>query len=63
MKHISVDSQAPGADLVHRVLGGVVIAVVRPVVQIDYVDRRHAALNKGQMIVFYRLSFSKKYRS
>jgi hypothetical protein len=51
-EHIAVDGQAVGADLVHRVLRGVVVAVVGAVVEVDHVDRRHAALHKGQVIVF-----------
>jgi hypothetical protein len=50
-EHIAVDGQAVGADLVHGVLRGVVVAVVGAVVEVDDVDRRHAALDKGQVIV------------
>ena len=44
-----------GADLVHGVLRGVVIAVVGAVVEVDDVDRGHAALDEGEVIVFDRL--------
>ena len=37
---VAVDGEAVGADLVHGVLRGVVVAVVRAVVEIDDVDGR-----------------------
>src|SRR5579863_7127852 len=51
-EHIAVNGEALRTDLVEGVLRGVVIAVVGSVVQIDDIHRRHAALHKGQMIVF-----------
>ena len=37
-EHVAVDRQAVRAHLVHRVLRGVMVAVVWTVVQIDHVD-------------------------
>ncbi len=45
--------EAVGADLVDRVLNGVVVAVVGAVVEIDHIDGGDAAIDKGQMIVVH----------
>src|SRR5258708_38956563 len=51
-ENVAVDGEAPHADFVQGVLGGVVVAVVGAVVEVDDVDGGDAALDEGEMVVF-----------
>ena len=50
-KNIAHDGQTFRAQLVHRILHGVVVRVPWAVVEVDNVSASHAALRKGQMVV------------
>src|ERR1700757_5384528 len=57
---IAIDREAVSTHFVDRVLRGVVEAVVWSVVNVDDVNRRHAALHERYMVVIHGLLLLKE---
>src|SRR4051812_2330799 len=59
-ENVAVNRETASADLIHGVLRGVVVAVVRPVIEVNDVYRGNAAFYKRKMVIFDGLIGLKK---